>query len=177
MFKKGQKNYDDRISSSNVLDSGVRLTFFLRKRNVIRSGFLGIQSHISMNLMMKYFPSFFRDIFHYLDEETQDAVFYQEEESFDSLDVLSRKIETEIKTLYGQKCKASGSPPTILVNLFETSLNVANHLMALSDNEPYGVRGARIILNFRNLNGVEETIGSFMVDPNTVSLDFANCPQ
>lgn len=111
-----------------------------------------------------------RDIFHYLDEETQDAVFYQEEKSFDSLDVLAQKIEREINFLYGKKCKANGAPPTTLVNLVETSINVASHLLELSDNEPYGVRGARIILNFRNLNGVEENIGSFSIDPNTVSI-------
>ena len=39
----------------------------------------------------------------------------------------------------------------------------------MSDNEPYGVKGARIILVFKNLNGEEQNVGSFNLDPNTVS--------
>ena len=111
--------------------------------------------------------TFYRDIFHYLDEETQDAVFYQEEDesTFENESLLAQKLEAEIQYLFQGK-----NGTTSLVNLVETTSRVAKNLLELSDNEPYGVRGARIILKFRNLSGEDQLIGSFNVDPNTVSL-------
>jgi len=108
---------------------------------------------------------FCRDIFQYLDEETQDAVFYQEEDesTFESVSLLAQKLEKEINHLFQNKS------PTVLVGLMSTTKQVASHLIELSDNEPYGVKGARVILKFRTLNGEEQTMGSFLLDPNTMS--------
>jgi len=105
------------------------------------------------------------DIFQYLDEETQDAVFYQEEDesTFESVSLLAQKLEKEINHLFQTKS------PTVLVGLMSTTKQVASHLIELSDNEPYGVKGARVILKFRTLNGEEQTMGSFLLDPNTMS--------
>ena len=145
---------------------------------------------------------FCRDIFQYLDEETQDAVFYQEEDesTFESVSLLAQKLEKEINHLFQNKS------PTVLVGLMSTTKQVASHLIELSgnstmiylfififrqqlemrkyvnnysnylidfltDNEPYGVKGARVILKFRTLNGEEQTMGSFLLDPNTVSIN------
>jgi len=105
------------------------------------------------------------DIFQYLDEETQDAVFYQEEDesTFESVSLLAQKLEKEINHLFQRKS------PTVLSGLISTTKQVASHLIELSDNEPYGVKGARVILKFRTLNGEEQTMGSFLLDPNTMS--------
>jgi len=105
------------------------------------------------------------DIFQYLDEETQDAIYYQEEEEsmFESVSLLSQKLEKEINVLFQR------NSPTILVGLNSTTKQVASHLLELSDNEPYGVKGARVLLKFRTLNGEEQTMGSFLLDPHTMS--------
>lgn len=110
------------------------------------------------------------DVFPYLDEETQDAVFYQEPEEeyefiLDSAPLLAQKMEKEITHLFHKK----NSGPTELVGLMDTMNKLSCHLLELSDNEPYGIKGARVILKLRNLNGIEEVVGSFMLDPNTVS--------
>jgi hypothetical protein len=105
------------------------------------------------------------DIFKYLDEETQDAVYYQEEDesTFESVSLLAQKLEKEINDLFQR------NSPTILVGLNSTTKQVASHLLELSDNEPYGVKGARVLLKFRTLNGEEQTMGSFLLDPHTMS--------
>merc|ERR1711936_883167 len=105
------------------------------------------------------------DIFQYLDEETQDAVYYQEEDesTFESVSLLAQKLEKEINDLFQR------NSPTILVGLNSTTKQVASHLLELSDNEPYGVKGARVLLKFRTLNGEEQTMGSFLLDPHTMS--------
>ena len=120
---------------------------------------------------------FSRDaIFPYLDEETQDAVFYyqdeqhQQDESIETVPTLTLKMEKEITHLFNQKFS------TELMGLMETLNKLASHILELSDNETYGVKGARVILKLRTLNGVEQTVGSFVLDPNTVSrLEFKNC--
>ena len=61
--------------------------------------------------------------------------------------------------------------PTVLLGLSETTSRVANQLIQMSDNEPYGVKGARVILKFKTSNGEEQSIGSFSLDPDTVSDD------
>lgn len=53
-----------------------------------------------------------------------------------------------------------------MLNIFDSDF-----LIDLTDNEPYGVKGARVILKFRTLNGEEQTMGSFLLDPNTVSIN------
>ena len=113
---------------------------------------------------------FSRDaIFPYLDEETQDAVFYyqdeqhQQDESIETVPTLTLKMEKEITHLFNQKFS------TELMGLMETLNKLASHILELSDNETYGVKGARVILKLRTLNGVEQTVGSFVLDPNTVS--------
>ena len=45
---------------------------------------------------------------------------------------------------------------------------VASQLLDLSENEPYGVKGARVILKLRS-NNKEQNIGSFTLDQCTVS--------
>jgi hypothetical protein len=71
-----------------------------------------------------------RDIFQYLDEETQDAVFYQEEDesTFESVSLLAQKLEKEINHLFQNKS------PTVLVGLMSTTKQVASHLIELSGN-------------------------------------------
>ena len=73
---------------------------------------------------------FCRDIFQYLDEETQDAVFYQEEDesTFESVSLLAQKLEKEINHLFQNKS------PTVLVGLMSTTKQVASHLIELSGN-------------------------------------------
>ena len=76
------------------------------------------------------FPFFCRDIFQYLDEETQDAVFYQEEDesTFESVSLLAQKLEKEINHLFQRKS------PTVLSGLISTTKQVASHLIELSGN-------------------------------------------
>jgi len=113
----------------------------------------------------QYSRSHSSDIFQYLDEETQDAVFYQDEDesTFESVSLLAQKLEKEVNSLFQR------NSPTVLVGLNNTTKQVASHLLELSDNEPYGVKGARVILKFRTLNGEEQTMGSFLLDPHTMS--------
>lgn len=107
--------------------------------------------------------SYCRDTFPYLDEETQDAVFYQEEDdsTFISVPLLAQKLEKEASNLF--------TDGLILVGLLETMNKVASQLLELAEREPYGVKGARVILKLKHLNGEEEKVGSFSLDPNTVS--------
>jgi len=93
------------------------------------------------------------DIFPYLDEDAQDAVYYQEED----------------ESTFDKQVGATSSPSTILVGLMETMNKVASQLLQLSETEPYGVKGARVILKFRSSNGKEQNIGSFTLDQCTVS--------
>ena len=82
-------------------------------------------------LIFMFFPLLFcRDIFQYLDEETQDAVFYQEEDesTFESVSLLAQKLEKEINHLFQNKS------PTVLVGLMSTTKQVASHLIELSGN-------------------------------------------
>merc|ERR1712062_901174 len=58
---------------------------------------------------------------------------------------------------------------TLLIGLLQTMKKVASQLLDISDNEPYGVKGAKVILKLKYSNGSEESIGSFALDPNTVS--------
>ena len=108
----------------------------------------------------------YRDIIPYLDEETQDAVYYpdEDESTFTNVPLLSSKLDKEISYLF--------PPSTILMGLLETMKILATQLLELSDSEPYGVKGARVILKMKYSNGTEETIGSFALDPNTVSWFF-----
>merc|ERR1711983_181353 len=115
------------------------------------------------------------DIFPYLDEDAQDAVFYQEEDesTFVSVPLLAQKLEKEVNNLFnnpqlGQN-GATSSPSTILVGLMETMNKVASQLLDLSETEPYGVKGARVILKLRSNNGKEQNVGSFTLDQCTVS--------
>ena len=102
----------------------------------IRYGLLGPRSIIRNSEMIVFdfhiFFSFFfcRDIFQYLDEETQDAVFYQEEDesTFESVSLLAQKLEKEINHLFQNKS------PTVLVGLMSTTKQVASHLIELSGN-------------------------------------------
>ena len=104
----------------------------------IRYGLLGPRSIIRNSEMIAFyfhififFFSFFcRDIFQYLDEETQDAVFYQEEDesTFESVSLLAQKLEKEINHLFQNKS------PTVLVGLMSTTKQVASHLIELSGN-------------------------------------------
>jgi len=105
----------------------------------------------------------FSDIIPYLDEETQDAVYYpdEDESTYTNVPLLSSKLEKEISYLF--------PPSTILIGLLETMKILATQLLDLSDSEPYGVKGARVILKMKYSNGTEDTIGSFALDPNTVS--------
>ena len=93
-------------------------------------------------------------------------MYYQEEDesTFESVSLLAQKLEKEINDLFQR------NSPTILVGLNSTTKQVASHLLELSDNEPYGVKGARVLLKFRTLNGEEQTMGSFLLDPHTVSI-------
>ena len=45
---------------------------------------------------------FYRDIFPYLDEDAQDAVYYQEEDesTFVSVPLLAQKLEKEVNKFY-----------------------------------------------------------------------------
>ena len=104
----------------------------------IRYGLLGPRSIIRNSEMIAFyfhififfFPFFCRDIFQYLDEETQDAVFYQEEDesTFESVSLLAQKLEKEINHLFQNKS------PTVLVGLMSTTKQVASHLIELSGN-------------------------------------------
>jgi len=115
------------------------------------------------------------DIFPYLDEDAQDAVYYQEEDesTFVSVPLLAQKLEKEVNNLFNnpqdKQVGATSSPSTILVGLMETMNKVASQLLQLSETEPYGVKGARVILKFRSSNGKEQNIGSFTLDQCTVS--------
>ena len=80
------------------------------------------------------------------------------------MSLLAQKLEKEINHLFQRQS------PTVLVGLISTTKQVASHLIELSDNEPYGVKGARVILKFRTSSGEEQTMGSFLLDPNTVSI-------
>ena len=122
---------------------------------------------------------FYRDIFPYLDEDAQDAVFYQEEDesTFVSVPLLAQKLEKEVNNLFNNPQQqfrqdgsgaASSSPSTILVGLMETMNKVASQLLDLSETEPYGVKGARVILKLRSNNGKEQNVGSFTLDQCTV---------
>ena len=117
---------------------------------------------------------FYRDIFPYLDEDAQDAVYYQEEDesTFVSVPLLAQKLEKEVNNLFNnpqdKQVGATSSPSTILVGLMETMNKVASQLLQLSETEPYGVKGARVILKFRSSNGKEQNIGSFTLDQCTV---------
>ena len=100
-----------------------------------RYGLLGPRSIIRNSEMIVFdfhifFPFFCRDIFQYLDEETQDAVFYQEEDesTFESVSLLAQKLEKEINHLFQNKS------PTVLVGLMSTTKQVASHLIELSGN-------------------------------------------
>lgn len=96
----------------------------LGPRSIIRnSEMIGFDFHI-------FFSFFCRDIFQYLDEETQDAVFYQEEDesTFESVSLLAQKLEKEINHLFQNKS------PTVLVGLMSTTKQVASHLIELSGN-------------------------------------------
>ena len=106
---------------------------------------------------------FYRDIVPYLDEETQDALYYQDEDepTFNNVPLLSSKLEKEISYMF--------PPSTLLIGLLQTMKKVASQLLDISDNEPYGVKGAKVILKLKYSNGSEESIGSFALDPNTVS--------
>ena len=75
--------------------------------------------------------SCYRDVFPYLDEETQDAVFYQEPEEeyefiLDSAPLLAQKMEKEITHLFHKK----NSGPTELVGLMDTMNKLSCHLRA-----------------------------------------------
>lgn len=101
----------------------------------IRYGLLGPRSIIRNSEMIvfdfhTFFSFFCRDIFQYLDEETQDAVFYQEEDesTFESVSLLAQKLEKEINHLFQNKS------PTVLVGLMSTTKQVASHLIELSGN-------------------------------------------
>ena len=117
---------------------------------------------------------FYRDIFPYLDEDAQDAVFYQEEDesTFVSVPLLAQKLEKEVNNLFNnpqlRQDGATSSPSTILVGLMETMNKVASQLLDLSETEPYGVKGARVILKLRSNNGKEQNVGSFTLDQCTV---------
>merc|ERR1711963_1125205 len=109
-----------------------------------------------------------RDVFRYLDEDAQDAVFYADEDensNFESVSHLTSKLEKEIVRLF----QCHYHCPTVLIGLSETTSRVANQLIQMSDNEPYGVKGARVILKFKTSNGEEQSIGSFSLDPDTIS--------
>lgn len=114
------------------------------------------------------------DIFPYLDEDAQDAVFYQEEDesTFVSVPLLAQKLEKEVNNLFNgqekQQQDQNTNSSTILVGLMETMSKVASQLLDLSENEPYGVKGARVILKLRS-NNKEQNIGSFTLDQCTVS--------
>ena len=115
---------------------------------------------------MLLFSNFiYRDIVPYLDEETQDALYYQDEDeytdTFNNVPLLSSKLEKEISYLF--------PPSTLLLGLLQTMKKVASQLLDISDNEPYGVKGAKVILKLKYSNGSEESVGSFALDPNTVS--------
>jgi len=109
--------------------------------------------------------SHYSDIVPYLDEETQDALYYQDEDeytdTFNNVPLLSSKLEKEISYLF--------PPSTLLIGLLQTMKKVASQLLDISDNEPYGVKGAKVILKLKYSNGSEESVGSFALDPNTVS--------
>ena len=117
---------------------------------------------------------FYRDIFPYLDEDAQDAVYYQEEDesTFVSVPLLAQKLEKEVNNLFNnpqdKQVGATSSPSTILVGLMETMNKVASQLLDLSETEPYGVKGARVILKLRSNNGKEQNVGSFTLDQCTV---------
>jgi hypothetical protein len=81
---------------------------------------------------------------------------------------LSQKLEKEVTHLFN---KFYGQSNTVLVGLLNAMQKAAGHLLDLSDTEPYGIRGAKIILKIRNLQGKEEKLGSFSVDSDTVSIE------
>jgi len=102
-------------------------------------------------------------------------VFYQEEDesTFVSVPLLAQKLEKEVNNLFNnpqlRQDGATSSPSTILVGLMETMNKVASQLLDLSETEPYGVKGARVILKLRSNNGKEQNVGSFTLDQCTVS--------
>jgi len=162
-----------------IMEGGLPMTSPVHKK-VIREDSIGSLDVSSLSSESnESFPATTRrssqvsDIFHYLDEETQDGLYYQEveedESTFESVTLLAQKLEKEVNALFQNNSKVGSNPPTILVNLSETTNRVAHHLLELSDNEPYGVKGARIFVKFTSLNGEERIIGSFTLDPNTVS--------
>ena len=106
-------------------------------------------------------------------------MFYQEEDesTFVSVPLLAQKLEKEVNNLFNNPQQqfrqdgsgaASSSPSTILVGLMETMNKVASQLLDLSETEPYGVKGARVILKLRSNNGKEQNVGSFTLDQCTV---------
>ena len=144
-----------------------------------------LESHFFVHFLLGNFQLFwehlffYRDIFPYLDEDAQDAVFYQEEDesTFVSVPLLAQKLEKEVNNLFNNPQQqfrqdgsgaASSSPSTILVGLMETMNKVASQLLDLSETEPYGVKGARVILKLRSNNGKEQNVGSFTLDQCTV---------
>ena len=46
---------------------------------------------------------------------------------------------------------------------------ISSHLLDLSENEPYGIRGAKVFVRFKTLSGKEAALGHFAIDPETVS--------
>ena len=101
-------------------------------------------------------------------------MFYQEEDesTFVSVPLLAQKLEKEVNNLFNnpqlRQDGATSSPSTILVGLMETMNKVASQLLDLSETEPYGVKGARVILKLRSNNGKEQNVGSFTLDQCTV---------
>merc|ERR1712156_503224 len=178
LLKEG-KRIDLSKNEKNLVKSQIMLWGSVKEgglpnnphRKIIREdsmGSLDVSSFSSDSNDSSYGPrrtSHLSDIFPYLDEETRDAVFYQEEDesTFESVSLLAQKLEKEINNLFQRQS------PTVLVGLISTTKQVASHLIELSENEPYGVKGARVILKFRTSNGEEQTMGSFLLDPNTMS--------
>jgi len=124
---------------------------------------LSSESNDSFTQQNQRRSSHYSDIVPYLDEETQDALYYQDEDesTFNNVTLLSSKLEKEISYLF--------PPSTLLIGLLQTMKKVASQLLDISDNEPYGVKGAKVILKLKYSNGSEESVGSFALDPNTVS--------
>jgi len=152
------------VKDGGMLSTGPNKSKFSREDSVssmLEVSSLSSESNDSFTTNRR--SSQFSDIVPYLDEETQDALYYQDEDesTFTNVPLLSLKLEKEISYLF--------PPSTILIGLLQTLKKVSAHLLDISDNEPYGVKGAKVILKIKYSNGTEDTLGSFAVDPNTVS--------
>lgn len=89
----------------------------------------------------------------------------EEECAYGLIHLLTEKLEKQAQhlfgTLYGRDLKPLGLRNTLEI--------AAGHILHLSEDEPYGIRGAKLILKFKSHKGDERTLGVIAMDSATVS--------